>query len=39
MGAWLTGAPEVLVEVTNASNGLEHEKLEQAWFPGRITWA
>lgn len=33
VGAWLTGAPEVLVEVTNANNGLEHERLEQAWFP------
>lgn len=39
LGAWLTGAPEGLVEVTNASNGLEHERLEQAWFPGRVTWA
>lgn len=24
VGAWLTGAPEGLVEVTNANNGLEH---------------
>lgn len=37
MGAWLTGAPEGLVEVTNANNGLEHERLEQAWFrPGNL---